>query len=152
MSGTVSISKKEENPVEVSEVVPFFAVKDMEKSLAFYVKGLGFRMEGKWVDEGVIRWCMVRIGKAAVMLQEFRTEGHDSRQFGENRGEGVSLFFFCDDAVGYYRDIKSRGVDASEPQVGNRMWVTSVSDPDGYNLSFESATNVPEETKLSDVE
>ncbi len=61
--------------MDVSEVVPFFAVKDMEKSLAFYVKGLGFRMEGKWVDEGVIRWCMVRIGKAAVMLQEFRTEG-----------------------------------------------------------------------------
>ena len=138
--------------MEVSEVVPFFAVKDMEKSLAFYVDGLGFRMEGKWVDEGAIRWCMLRIGNAAVMLQEFRTGGHDSRQFSENKGEGVSLFFFCNDAVGYYRDIKSRGVDASEPQVGNRMWVTSVSDPDGYNLSFESATDVPEETKLSDVE
>ena len=138
--------------MDVREVVPFFAVKDMQKSLAFYVDGLRFRMEGKWVDEGVVRWCMLRIGKAAVMLQEFRTEGHDSRQFGENKGEGVSLFFFCDDAVGYYRDIKSRGVDASEPQVGNRMWVTSVSDPDGFNLSFESATDVPEETKLSDVE
>ena len=138
--------------MEVSEVVPFFAVKDMEKSLAFYVDGLGFKMEGKWVDEGVIRWCMLRIGNAAVMLQEFRTEGHDSRQFSENKGKGVSLFFFCDDAVGYYKDIKSLDVDASEPQVGNRMWVTSVSDPDGYHLSFESPTDVPEETKLSEVE
>ena len=137
--------------MEVREVVPFFAVKDMRKSLAFYVDGLGFKMEGKWVDEGVVRWCMLRIGKAAVMLQEFRTEGHDSRQFSENKGEGVSLFFFCDDAVAYYKQISSRGVDASEPQVGNRMWVTSVSDPDGYNLSFESATDVPEETKLSEL-
>lgn len=138
--------------MEVREVVPFFAVKDMRKSLAFYVEGLGFEVEGKWEDEGAIRWCMLRIGKAAVMLQEFRTEGHDSRQFSENKGEGVSLFFFCDDAVGYYRDIRSRGIGASEPQVGNRMWVTSVSDPDGYNLSFESATDVPEETKLSEME
>ena len=138
--------------MSVREVVPFFAVKDMRKSLAFYVDGLGFKMESKWVDEGVVRWCMLRIGNAAVMLQEFRTEGHDSQQFSENKGEGVSLFFFCDDAVGYYRDIKSRGVDASEPFVGNRMWVTSVSDPDGYNLSFESPTDVPEETKLSDME
>ncbi|MDE2890725.1 MAG: VOC family protein [Gemmatimonadota bacterium] len=138
--------------MNVSEVVPFFAVKDMRKSLAFYVDGLGFKMEGKWVDEGVIRWCMLRIGNAAVMLQEFRTEGHDSRQFSENKGEGVSLFFFCDDAVGYYRNLRNRGIDASEPQVGNGMWVTSMSDPDGYNLYFQSPTDVPEETKLSEVE
>ena len=138
--------------MNVSEVVPFFAVKDMRKSLAFYVDGLGFELEGKWVDEGVIRWCMLRIGNAAVMLQEFRTEGHDSRQFSENKGEGVSLFFFCDDAVEFYRDVRSRGVDASEPVVGNRMWVTSIADPDGYNLSFESPTDVPEETRLSEVE
>ena len=138
--------------MEVNRVVPFFAVKEMQKSLAFYLDGLGFEMEGKWVDEGVIRWCSLQIGNAELMLQEFRTEGHDSRQFSENKGEGVSLFFFCDDAVAYYRDVRSRGIDAAEPQVGNGMWVTSVSDPDGYNLSFESQTDVPEETKLSDLE
>jgi hypothetical protein len=32
------------------------------------------------------------------------------------------------------------------------MWVTSVSDPDGYELYFESPTDVPEETVLSDQE
>ena len=137
--------------MEVERVVPFFAVKEMQKSLAFYLDGLGFEMEGKWVDEGVIRWCSLRIGNAELMLQEFRTEGHDSRQFSENKGEGVSLFFFCDDAVAYYRDVRSRGIDASEPQVGNGMWVTSMADPDGYNLYFQSVTDVPEETRLSEV-
>ncbi len=138
--------------MEVNRVVPFFAVKEMQKSLAFYLDGLGFELEGKWVKEGVIRWCSLRIGNAELMLQEFRTEGHDSRQFSENKGEGVSLFFFCDDAVAYYRDVRSRGVDASEPQVGNGMWVTSLADPDGYSLYFQSATDVPEETRLSEVE
>lgn len=137
--------------MEVDRVVPFFAVKEMQNSLTFYLDGLGFEMAGKWVDEGVIRWCNLQMGNAELMLQEFRTEGHDSRQFSENKGEGVSLFFFCDDAVAYYRDVRSRGIDASEPQVGNGMWVTSMADPDGYNLYFQSATNVPEETRLSEV-
>lgn len=30
------------------------------------------------------------------------------------------------------------------------MWVTGVKDPDGYNLYFESMTDVPEETKYSE--
>lgn len=137
--------------MEVDRVVPFFAVREMQISLTFYLDGLGFEMAGKWVDEGVIRWCNLQMGNAELMLQEFRTEGHDSRQFSENKGEGVSLFFFCDDAVAYYRDVRSRGIDASEPQVGNGMWVTSMADPDGYNLYFQSATNVSEETRLSEV-
>lgn len=45
----------------------------------------------------------------------------------------------------------SRGIEASEPQVGNNMWVTGLTDPDGYRLFFESATDVPEETKLSEL-
>jgi hypothetical protein len=29
------------------------------------------------------------------------------------------------------------------------MWVTSLTDPDGYRLDFESRTDVPEETVYS---
>ena len=45
-----------------------------------------------------------------------------------------------------YRQITARGVAASRPFVGNGMWVTSTADPDGYQLEFESTTDVPEET------
>jgi hypothetical protein len=31
------------------------------------------------------------------------------------------------------------------------MWVTSLSDPNGYRIEFESATDIPEDTKLSEV-
>lgn len=50
-----------------------------------------------------------------------------------------------------YRDVVSRGIKASEPQVGNNMWVTHLIDPDGYYIYFESPTDVPEETRLSEV-
>ena len=86
------------------------------------------------------------------MLQQFNTEGHDSRQFSDNKGEGVMLCFFCADAVAFYRQIRERGIELSEPQVGNRLWVTEMSDPDGYELLFESPTDTPEGTRLSEME
>ena len=138
--------------MNVNEVVPFFAVTDMEKSIAFYMDGLGFEFKHKWAHDGMLRWCQLQIGNASVMLQQFRTEGHDSRQFSNNKGEGVSLCFFCEDAVEFYRDVRSHGIDASEPHVGNGMWVTQVTDPDGYELAFQSPTDVAEDTKLSEVQ
>ena len=134
---------------EVREVVPFLAVAELQASLAFYVDGLGFAMEGKWVDEGVLRWCRLRRGGASLMLQQFRTSGHDARRFTSAKGEGVELCFFCADAVAFYRAVRERGIAATEPQVGNAMWVTEMTDPDGYRLLFESPTDVAEETKLS---
>ena len=60
----------------VHQAVPFFAVSDMEASLRYYVDGLGFDMMRKWIDEGKLRWCWLQRGGAALMLQEYRTEGH----------------------------------------------------------------------------
>jgi hypothetical protein len=67
-------------------------------------------------------------------------------------GAGVTVCFICADALAIYREVTSRGVQASRPFVGNGMWVTSLSDPDGYRLDFESPTDVPEETVWSEGE
>ncbi len=67
-------------------------------------------------------------------------------------GAGGSLVFVCEDAVAIYREVTARGITASEPQVGNAMWVTSLTDPDGYHIDFDSMTDTPEETKLSEVQ
>jgi catechol 2,3-dioxygenase-like lactoylglutathione lyase family enzyme len=133
----------------VKRVVPFFAVSDMEVSLRFYVDGLGFVVTRQWIDEGKLRWCWLERGDAALMLQEFRTEGHDSWVPEGQVGEGVAICFICEDALAVYREVRSRGIQASRPFVGNAMWVTSLSDPDGYRLDFESYTDVPEGTVLS---
>ena len=41
----------------VQQAVPFFRVSNIEKSLRYYVDGLGFQMTNKWIDEGKLRWC-----------------------------------------------------------------------------------------------
>ena len=40
----------------VKEVVPFLNVSSMERSVRYYVEGLGFRMKHQWVVDGKLRW------------------------------------------------------------------------------------------------
>ena len=75
-------------------------------------------------------------------------EGHDANLPKGRLGEGVSICFICEDALAIYREVESRGIHSErKPFVGNRMWVTSLSDPDGYKLFFESPTDAPEESE-----
>ncbi|MEA2327075.1 MAG: lactoylglutathione lyase [Thermoanaerobaculia bacterium] len=62
---------------------------------------------------------------------------------------GINLTFMCDDAIALYHKYGPLG--ASEPEVGNGLWVTQVTDPDGFKLFFESPTDVAEDTKLSEM-
>ena len=135
--------------MNVKEVLPFLRVSDMARSVHYYVDGLGFAVKHRWDVDGKLRWCSLSLGGSTIMLQEFPTTGHDSWVPEAVVGAGVSLCFLCDDAIAIYREVVSRGIEASEPQVGNSMWVTSLVDPDGYQLEFESATDVAEDTKLS---
>jgi len=70
-------TKKIDEP-NVKQAVPLFAVSNMEQSLSFYVNGLGFTMTNKWIADGKLRWCWLKLGGAAIMLQEFKKEGHNS--------------------------------------------------------------------------
>jgi lactoylglutathione lyase len=124
----------------------------MEASLRFYVDGLGFAMTKKWTPDGdgKVRWCWLQHGNAAIMLQGHRKEGHNSWVPESRVGVGISICFLCKDALALYKDFKSRGTEATTPFVGNGMWVTSVQDPDGYKLEFESFTDIPEEKVFSE--
>ena len=133
-------------PVNVKQAVPFFFVKDMVGSVRFYTGGLGGAIKLRWEVDGSLRWCLIEIGLAALMLQELSKADPRREGAGVKFGVGVSINFICADAIAFYRDVRSRGVDAEVPFVGNAMWVTRVTDPDGYELFFESHTDAPEES------
>jgi catechol 2,3-dioxygenase-like lactoylglutathione lyase family enzyme len=134
----------------IAEVVPFLRVADMPASIRFYVDGLNARIAARWEPEGELRWCRLELGGTSLMLQTFGSALRE-RASANPLGLGVSLAFQCADAIALYNEFRSRGVDASEPTVGNGLWNTSVTDPDGYVLEFASLTDVAEETRLSDV-
>jgi lactoylglutathione lyase len=136
----------------VKQAVPFFCVSNIDVSVRYYVDGLGFELTRKWIDDGKLRWCWLERGGAALMLQEFWKEGQHANLPTGKVGEGVSICFICEDALAIYREFTSRGIQASRPFVGNSMWVTFLSDPDGYLIMFESLTDLPEETEYDQTE
>lgn len=140
----------EANQANVIQAVPFFGVTDIQESLRFYVDGIGFKMTNQWIDEGKLQWCWLELDGAALMLQEFRKEGHGGFRPDGKLGQGVNVCFICRDALKIYHDVTARGIQAGVPFVGNGMWVTSLSDPDGYRIDFESVTDAPEETIYSE--
>ena len=136
----------------VSAVVPLLMVSSMDRSLAFYIDGLGFTIQNRWMPDGRLRWCWMAFGGAALMLQE-RVERNDQNEVAEHAyGSGVSLYLQCNDALAIYGEAAARGVDAlREPQVGNFAWEVFFADPDGYRINFSSPTELPEETLLSEL-
>jgi predicted lactoylglutathione lyase len=130
--------------------IPFFLVKNMEQSLQFYVEILGFSMSNQWTPRGRIEWCMLERDAVSIMLQEPRNFDAEIRQASVRSGIGFSICFQCGDALALYKEFTNKGLTIREPFVGNNMWVVSFKDPDGYNLDFESKTDVPEETTYSE--
>ena len=100
----------------------------------------------------VLRWgrAWLEHGTAALMLQEFVSDSHHASPIPAQVGAGVGLNFICRDALAFYHAMRERGIATQRPFVGNQMWVTSLRDPDGYSLHFESPTDAPEETEYED--
>jgi catechol 2,3-dioxygenase-like lactoylglutathione lyase family enzyme len=127
----------------VRQAVPFFNVKDIDASLRFYVDGLAFTITRQWKPEGRIRWCWLE-------RDDVWKDGQPGGWPAGVLGQGISICFVCADAIAVYHAAQARGLNPSRPFVGNNMWVTSFTDPDGYRLDFESPTDVPEDTVYSD--
>jgi catechol 2,3-dioxygenase-like lactoylglutathione lyase family enzyme len=130
----------------LKQAVPFFNVTDIAASLRFYVDGLGFAITMRWEPEGQLRWCWLERDGVAFMLQQYWQDGQPGGAPDGRLGQGVSICVMCTDAIAVYHEAAARGLSPATPFVGNRLWVTSLTDPDGYRLDFESPTDVPEET------
>lgn len=130
----------------LKQAVPFFMVTDIDRSLEFYTNGLGFEVKIDWRPEGKIEWCWLEREAVALMLQEYRKEFLPK----EKTGVGVSICFMCNDSLALYKEFLRNGLSPQEPFVGNNLWVVNLKDPDGYNISFESPTDVPEATIYSE--
>lgn len=134
----------------VTGLIPLLMVTSMERSLTFYIGGLDFKMQNRWIPDGRLRWCWMSLGAAALMLQEASESTREKMAADGMLGNGAALYFQCSDAVAVYREAAARGIPAlREPQVGNFSWEVFFTDPDGYRINFSSPTDLPEETLLS---
>jgi uncharacterized glyoxalase superfamily protein PhnB len=126
--------------VQISAIVPTLTVDDLQKSITFY-EVLGFTVDERWEDKGMLLGVMLSAGKNQIGLnQDDWKKGRDRK-----KGIGVRLSLSMStpqnvDEIA--RRAKSAGITLkSEPQ--DTQWKSrafEVIDPSGFPLTVFSET------------
>jgi len=107
---------------------------DLQKSLEFYVDGLGFTVKERWEKDGKLQGVMLIAGSCEIGLSQ------DDWAKGRDRTKGIGVSFFAE--TGQSLDLiaalaRERGVAAVGPKLapwGDR--VVEFIDPDGFKFTI----------------
>ena len=131
-------------------IAPSIRVKDMQKSLDFYTKTLGFKTSDELKrKDGKIAHAAVGFDSALIMLSpvdSIRTPQTKDDLAKNKPGVGVELYIGLSGSKkldAFFSEIKGKGVPVvNEPKTeawGDRIF--TVRDPDGYALTFSEFAN-----------
>ena len=125
-----------ETRLQAKTVSPTLTVDDLQRSLAFF-EGLGFGVEERWEEDGVLLGVMLRAGEAHVNLTQ------DDWKKGRDRQKGVGTRLFITTA----QDIDELAADAKKAGIAldtdphDTPWGTrafDVTEPSGFRLTISS--------------
>jgi catechol 2,3-dioxygenase-like lactoylglutathione lyase family enzyme len=114
---------------------PGFTVDDLQRSIKFYTRALGFMVSERWTSSGKLRGVMLKAGLCELGIsQDDFSKGRDRR-----KGEGVRVW--CE-TVQDIDELAARirgagGKLTQEPK--DQTWGVrslSVDDPDGFHLTI----------------
>jgi PhnB protein len=116
-------------------IFPVLAVKNLDASVKFYTEKLGFKLDFNFAGpDGKNAYASISLpGNNSLMLSAIDSLDH--------RGQGVVLMLYLADDKDldtYYKEVQVKGVSIAQP-IKDEYWgdrVFSVTDPDGYYLSF----------------
>lgn len=146
-------------PQKNNAIAPSIRVKDMQKSLDFYTKPLGFQTTDKLTrQDGRIAHASVGFDSALIMLSpvEYVRTPQSKEDLAKNKlGVGVEFYFGMNGSKKldeFFTEVKAKGVTViNEPKTefwGDRIF--TVKDPDGYALTFsEHVNDVTPETRVT---
>ena len=115
-----------------------FTVNDIQKSVDWYTKILGFVMKEPWMRDGKMMGAEVCAGSVSLYL------GQDDFAKGRDRVKGQGVRLYCETAQDLdqvARDIESRGGTLDHPPQ-TQPWGTrdfGITDPDGFKITVSSA-------------
>jgi len=133
---SVNMTTALETPLRAKTLSPGITVDDLPQSIKFF-EGLGFGIEERWEENGVLLGVMMRAGEARIGVNQ------DDWKKGRNRQKGAGMRIF----VGTTQDIdqlaaraKAAGVNLdAEPHDtpwGSRAF--EVTEPSGFKLTIAS--------------
>jgi predicted lactoylglutathione lyase len=121
--------------LQAKTITPSLTVDDLQRSIRFF-EGLGFVVDERWEDGGVLRGVMLKAGESRLGISQ------DDWQKGRDRQKGVGMRLFIDTT----QDIDKLAASAKEAgikldQEPHEMWDSrgfEVTEPSGFKLTITS--------------
>jgi len=126
-----------ETRLKAKTIAPSITVDDLQKSLSFF-EGLGFGVEERWEENGVLNGVMLRAGEASIGLSQ------DDWKKGRDRQKGVGMRLFIETTQNV-DDLAARAkqagvtldAEAHDTPYGTRAF--EVTEPSGFRLTIVSS-------------
>jgi uncharacterized glyoxalase superfamily protein PhnB len=122
--------------LQAKTLSPGLTVNDLQQSVAFF-QGLGFAIEDRWEENGVLLGVMLRAGEARINLSQ------DDWKKGRDRQKGVGMRLFIStqqDIDDIAKRAKENGVKIdTEPH--DTEWKSrafEVTEPSGFKITISS--------------
>jgi len=125
-----------ETALQVKDLMPNFTVDDLQKSISFF-ETLGFAVDERWEEKGVLLGAMLRAGEARLGISQ------DDWKKGRNREKGVGTRLFLttpQDIDQLAARVKKAGIsldqEPHDTDWGSRAF--EVTEPSGFKLTISS--------------
>lgn len=122
--------------LQAKNISPTLTVNNLQQSITFF-EGLGFGVEERWEEKGVLLGVMLRAGEARIGLSQ------DDWKKGRNRPKGEAMRIY----VGTKQNVDQLAADARKAGVAldaephDTEWGTrafEVTEPSGFRLTIGS--------------
>ncbi len=121
--------------LQAKTITPSLTVDDLQRSIRFF-EGLGFVVDERWEDDGVLRGVMLKAGESRLGITQ------DDWKKGRDRHKGIGMRLFIDttqDIDKLATNAKAAGITLD--QEPHEMWGNrgfEVTEPSGFKLTITS--------------
>jgi catechol 2,3-dioxygenase-like lactoylglutathione lyase family enzyme len=122
----------------LASISPFFIVKDLQASIAYYIERMGFRLDFQGPDDGRPFYGQVSRDGIGIFLKKISAEVLPRPNHTRHEWARWDAYIYTLDPDTLFKEFKQRGVsfvkDLSFIDLG--LWGFEVTDADGYVLAF----------------
>lgn len=122
------------------DMIPMLMCEDVQESIRFYTKVLGFNVTSQMDDVGKSGWASLNQGKVQIMLASpsYLPEGVKV----DGRYPQLVLYFYPDDIEALHQSVRNQGYAATDLVVRfYGMKEFEMVDPSGHMLVFGQDTD-----------
>ncbi len=122
----------------LAAINPFFIVKDLRASAAFYVDHLGFTLDYQGPPDGDPFYGRVSRDGIGIMLKAIRPDVLPSPNHSRHEWARWDAFVYAHDPDVLFREYKQKGVPFVKElsMIDEGLWGFEVTDADGYVVAF----------------